>query len=82
MYFSPVNSTNYHIEEAIVMCWIQYLQLVEGNHYGLGISFGQLFVILSIKKLDNTVIPCTEICDCLSKNRPSSHNYKYLEIPI
>ena len=21
-------------------------------------------------------------CDCLSENRPSSHNYKYLEIPI
>ena len=29
--FSPVGSTNHHNEEAIVMCWIQYSQHVEGE---------------------------------------------------
>ena len=29
--FSPVGSTKHHKEEAIVMCWIQYLQHVEGE---------------------------------------------------
>lgn len=29
--FSPLGSTNRHIEEAIIMCWIQYLQHVEGT---------------------------------------------------
>ena len=29
--FSPAGSTNHQKEEAIVMCWIQYLQHVEGD---------------------------------------------------
>ena len=29
--FSPVGSTNRHMEEAIIMCWIQYLQHVEST---------------------------------------------------
>ena len=28
---SPLGSTKRHLEEAIIMCWIQYLQHVEGT---------------------------------------------------